>query len=135
FDCFNRTNTFVADKQVINCDTINKVNNNKKFFTVPFIPIISDKIKRFLKHVPCVKMAYRGINKLNKFIKAQKDRLLQSSQSNLVYRIDCKDCDAPYVGQTSSCLKTRINEHRNHINRNTTQLSVKTFTINIHVIV
>ncbi|KYQ57494.1 hypothetical protein ALC60_03456 [Trachymyrmex zeteki] len=71
-------------------------------------------------------MAYRGINKLNKFIKAQKDRLLQSSQSNLVYRIDCKDCDASYVGQMSRCLKTRINEHRNYINRNTTQLSVIT---------
>ena len=52
--------------------------------------------------------------------------LPQSSQSNVVYKIDCKDCDASYVGQTSKCLKTRISEHRNHINRNTIQISVIT---------
>jgi len=52
--------------------------------------------------------------KLNKFIKIQKDVLSQSSQSNVVYKIDC---DASYVGQTSRCLKTHISEHRNHINR------------------
>ncbi|KYN38921.1 hypothetical protein ALC56_06681 [Trachymyrmex septentrionalis] len=71
-------------------------------------------------------MAYRGINKLNRFIKIQKDVLPRSSQSNVVYKIDCKDCDASYVGQTGRCLKTRINEHKNHINRNTTQHSVIT---------
>ena len=43
-------------------------------------------------------MAYKGINKLNKFIKIQKDVLPQSFQSNVVYKIDCKDCDASYVG-------------------------------------
>ena len=52
--------------------------------------------------------------------------LSQFSQSNLVYKIDCKDCDASYVEQTSRCLKTHISEHRNHINRNTIQHSVIT---------
>jgi len=28
-----------------------------------------------------------------------------------------------YIGQTSRCLKTRISEHRNHINRNIMQNS------------
>ena len=45
---------------------------------------------------------------------------------NPIYKIDCKDCDASYVGQTSRCLKTRISKHRNHINRNTIQYSVIT---------
>ena len=69
-------------------------------------------------------MTYRGINKLN--IKIQKNVLPQSSQSNVVYKIDCKNCDASYIGQTSRYLKTRISEHKNHINRNMTQHSVIT---------
>jgi len=78
------------------------------------------------KNVSFLCMIYRGINKLNRFIKVQKDVLPPSSQSNVVYKIDCKDCDASYVGQTSRCLKTDIKEHRNHINRNTTQHSIIT---------
>ena len=101
-------------------------NKNKKWFCIPMvIPYISTKISKLLKNVPFLCMAYRGINKLNRFIKVQKV-LSRSSQSNVVYKIDCKDCDASYVGQTGRCLKTRINEHKNHINRNTTQHSVIT---------
>jgi len=34
-----------------------------------------------------------------------------------VYKIDCKDCVASYVGQTKRRLTTRIREHRNDINK------------------
>lgn len=37
-----------------------------------------------------------------------------------------KDCDASYVERTCRQLKKRIFEHRNHICRNTSQLSVIT---------
>jgi len=30
-----------------------------------------------------------------------------------VYKINCNDCSASYVGQTKRQLGTRINEHRN----------------------
>ena len=59
-------------------------------------------------------MTYKGINKLKKFIRVQKDELPVLSHSNLVYRINYKDCNASYVGPTSRILKTRIKEHRNH---------------------
>jgi len=35
-------------------------------------------------------------------------------------RINYLHCEAPYVGQTRRLLKNRIDEHRNHIKRNTT---------------
>jgi len=41
-----------------------------------------------------------------------KDKLPQWSHTNVVYKIECKDCDASYVGQTSRMLKTRIKEHK-----------------------
>lgn len=43
-----------------------------------------------------------------------------------MYKILCKDCDASYVGQTCRQLKKMISEGRNHIRRNTSQLSVIT---------
>jgi len=46
--------------------------------------------------------------------------------SNVVYKVSCNDCYASYVGQTSRQLKKRISEHRNHIRKNTSQLSVIT---------
>jgi len=42
-----------------------------------------------------------------------------------VYKIKCLYCDASYVEQTRRLLKNRI-EYKNHIRRNTTQISVIT---------
>jgi len=40
-----------------------------------------------------------------------------------VYKISCKNCDAIYVGRTKRKLNTRISEHRNQINRKSTNTS------------
>jgi len=66
------------------------------------------------------------VSRLNKFIKVQKDPLPILSYSIVIYRINYAHCEASYVGQTCRLLKSRIDEHRNHIRRNTTQTSVIT---------
>lgn len=71
-------------------------------------------------------MSYFSLNKLNKIIKTHKDTIPQQSKKNVVYRIDCEDCDVSYVGQTGRKLSIRIKEHNKHINRNTTNKSVIT---------
>jgi len=52
-----------------------------------------------------------------------KDILLSLSRSNVVYKINC---DASYVGHTKRTINTRVVEHRNHIRRDTAQISVIT---------
>ena len=46
-----------------------------------------------------------------------KDKRDVKDQSNIVYSIDCKNCDAKYIGQTSRQLHQRIIEHKNAVRR------------------
>lgn len=55
-----------------------------------------------------------------------KDPLPNLSKKNVVYKLNCRDCNATYVGQTKRLLKTRISEHRNHVRRNMSIQSVIT---------
>jgi len=85
---------------------------------------IFNKFRNFFKNNLFIQVTYILLNKLSKFIKVCKDALPHSSHSNVMYKFKCIDCDASYVDQTS--LKSRITEHKNHINRNTYQTSVIT---------
>jgi len=68
FDLFNRIDDFVTDKQLTTQEEI----NNKTFFSIPFIPKLSNKISNFLKHVPFIRMAYKSINKSINLSKSKK---------------------------------------------------------------
>ncbi|EFN68160.1 hypothetical protein EAG_12640, partial [Camponotus floridanus] len=59
-------------------------------------------------------IGYKCFNRLTKFIKAHKDKTPSHHNNNIIYQIQCKDCDATYVGQTKRQLKTRIKEHKNN---------------------
>ena len=36
-------------------------------------------------------------------------------QSNVVYKIPCKDCSWNYIGETGRCFQTRKKEHQRHL--------------------
>lgn len=99
-------------------------NNAKpiKYFTVPFSPSVSEKFSYMLRDIDSVKIPYFSVNKLNKFIKGHKDPLSKATLRNVIYKIDCKDCNASYVDQTGRQLHTRIEEHKKHITRNNFEL-------------
>ena len=45
-------------------------------------------------------MAYKEINNIRGFIRGHKDVYPKLSHTGVVYKIDCRDCEASYVGQT-----------------------------------
>jgi len=59
-------------------------------------------------------------------IRKGKDRLDDRRKTKVVYKIECKDCDQVYIGQTKRHLETRIKEHRNNIKNPSGNLSVVT---------
>jgi len=103
-----------------------QVTNLQPYFTIPYVSCIANKFIQFLKNISFCKLSFSCLNKLNKFIKVHKDMLSTTTRSNVVYKIECSNCDASYVGQTKRLLKDRICEHRNHIKRNSSQISVIT---------
>lgn len=86
---------------------------------------MSEQFKNIAKKINA-RIAYTGLNKMNNFIKVQKDPLKNQNKSNVVYKIDCKSCNASYVRQTGRQLQTRIKKHHSHIRRNTANRSVIT---------
>jgi len=101
-------------------------NQIQPFFVIPYVSAIANKVKKFFKNISFTRVAFACYNKLNKFIKVHKDTLPISARPNVVYKINCLNCDASYVGQTKRALDTRISEHRSHIHRGSTQPSVIT---------
>jgi len=81
--------------------------SQKTYFTVPFINHISSLFKSISLKLGCP-MAFTIPNTLKIFIKTGKDKIESSNRSGVVYRIDCRDCEASYVGQTKRRLITRI---------------------------
>ncbi|KAL6421068.1 hypothetical protein ACFW04_013592 [Cataglyphis niger] len=47
-----------------------------------------------------------------------------SNRTEVVYKINCKNCSASYIGQTKRHLSTRIKEHFNNIKMHASNLSV-----------
>ena len=64
------------------------------------------------------------MNNFNRFIKTEKDKIKKGELSNVVYQINCKDCDYLYVGQTKRKLKTRLKEHINDFKKSANSYSV-----------
>ena len=100
-----------------------KLTKKTTWYTIPYVPNISEKLIKKVRNFD-VRPAFFSLNKLNQFIRAQKDSLPNSKKKNVVYKIQCNDCDASYVGQTRRLLKTRISEHRNDIRKSTGNRSV-----------
>ncbi|KYN14005.1 hypothetical protein ALC57_13796 [Trachymyrmex cornetzi] len=107
-----------------NTDTImNNVEEIKTWFIIPYIRKMTDRFTEIAKNLS-VKLAICSLNKLNCFIKAQKDCLTTFHKRNVIYKINCNDCDASYVGQTKRTLGVRIKEHKNDIRKRNGNLSV-----------
>jgi len=62
------------------------------------------------------------MNKLNKFIKLDKNKLEKTEQCNVIYKISC--LDSTYVGQTKRKLKIKIKEHKSNIKKTLESMSI-----------
>lgn len=99
---------------------------SSSFFVIPYINTISELVTLAVRNNKTKNSDLRieMHNRLDRFIKAQKDKNDVPSNSNVIYKINCKDCDASYVGQTKRKLHTRLNKHLNNIKLDSSKHSV-----------
>jgi len=90
---------------------------------VPFIDKVSYDIKRIFNNL--INVRFMVPRRLDILIKKGKDRLKDSQLTELVYKLNCKDCDKVYIGQTKRHMGTRVKEHFNNI-KSTSNFSVVT---------
>ena len=46
-----------------------------------------------------------------------KDKRKTEDQAGVVYKLECKDCTAVYIGETGRQLKARMKEHKDDIQK------------------
>lgn len=99
-------------------DHNNNNNNNKKYFKIPYIKGLSEKIARIFNNDE-MKVAFGNENNIRKLhLTKTKSKTPKELESNVIYRIPCLECSDAYLGQTSRYLKIRINEHKRSIKHN-----------------
>jgi len=116
----NFNNKTQNDKKISRLD--DKIINS--WFVISYFDNYSEKFR--IAGILDMRVTYYGINKLRNIIKAHKDPLPNLCKKKVIYKLNCNNCEATYVGQTKRQLKTRIAKHRNHIKRNTSTHSVIT---------
>ena len=78
--------------------------------TIPYIQGISEAVTRILSDIDA-QVHMKPFRTLRRILSHPKDRIPDNDKSNVVYKINCRDCDTSYVGQTKRALKTRVSEH------------------------
>ena len=85
------------------------------FTTLPYIKVVSDKIKRILLETGVQVVAFKPFLTISIFLPSVKDEINHNEKSNLVYEVPCQNCPFVYIGQTKRDLKSRIKEHQRAI--------------------
>jgi predicted GIY-YIG superfamily endonuclease len=92
-----------------NPNTDNKFDKNK-VIAIPYVAGISEKIRLIFR-----KFDYNIVFKKGKNLKSfynLNTNINKLDKVNVVYNIECNDCNAIYVGNTKRKLSTRLNEHK-----------------------
>ena len=74
----------------------------------------SEKLWRILRFHKIRSTSYTK-NTLHKLLCKPKDRVATEDKNNIVYEIDCSNCQAVYFGESKQSLKSRSVEHKRSV--------------------
>ena len=81
-----------------------------KSINLPYIQGLSEQLERALnKHN--IKATFHTQTTLRSLLSKPKDPIRKEDRNNAVYQLNCKDCEAVYIGETKRTLNIRVEEH------------------------
>ncbi|XP_036317378.1 uncharacterized protein LOC118732355 [Rhagoletis pomonella] len=97
-------------------------NTPKKYYSVTYIPKLSENFDRSTLKEQNITLAYKTNNTLARIYTRTKSPLDKQQQNNVVYEIKCKgkeneNCGKVYIGTTKRTLGVRIAEHQTDIRK------------------
>ena len=98
-------------KKKKNLDNNQSQNECKGLVVLPYVPELSDKIKRIL-HSHNIKSTFKPPQKISSILPSPKDPIDPNKRKGAIYEIPCNDCDLVYVGETGRSFNTRKKEHQ-----------------------
>ena len=109
---------FVTNQFTLRLPPVAGPDKNRIVFTLPYAGALSLSLDRRLKRLyssvapaidlRCIFVSSNRLSRLSKL----KARFDTKTLSNVVYRVQCKNCEAFYVGQTTRRLGQRLSEHQ-----------------------
>lgn len=82
-----------------------------RYFKFPFINGLTQNIQRIVEN-DSHKLALYNIHTTQPLFTKLKDKVDKNERTNVIYQINCNDCEATYIGQTKQHLKKRVNQHK-----------------------
>lgn len=74
-------------------------DENTKYYSIPYISMLSEKVQRNFQDTN-IRFGMKPQRKLRKIFTNTKDKIIQE-KSGHIYKINCLDCNASYIGETS----------------------------------
>lgn len=105
---------------------------SQKYVGIGYVHHMSENLNRlYTKYDKKLKIGYKPLKKLGNITRNSGNKIPAMEKHNVVYSIQCKDCDGTYIGQTGQKLKSRIKQHKadskaKHIKNNCTGLTQHT---------
>ncbi|XP_071639978.1 uncharacterized protein [Temnothorax longispinosus] len=106
----NRLKELKHRNNITDCNNVSNTFDARKYIALPYIKGLSEDIRRTVNRCG-LDVLYTIPKKLDSIIKRGKDKLENMKETGVVYKIECNDCNASYIGQTLRHLETRVKEH------------------------
>ena len=81
---------------------------------LPYVEGTSEKLRRILRSHK-IRSTFYTENTLRKLLCKPKDQVATEDKNNIVYEIDCSNCEAVYFGESKRSLKSRSDEHKRSV--------------------